>query len=195
MITLTQALVVEGKYDRMKLAVLFDAPILETGGFSVFEDEEKQEMIRSFAMQGGIVILTDSDPAGRKIRSFVAEIARDGEVYHAFVPEITGKEHRKSSPGSAGILGVEGIPDDVLIQAVLAAVQPAEQAEDPVTYAEWYEAGLSGRQDSAKRREEFLRAQGLPGDLSQKQAIRYLNHVLGPERFRAQLLEYSHQAL
>ena len=192
MIRLKQALVVEGKYDRAKLNTIFDAPILETGGFHVMKDPETREMIRRFAETTGVVILTDSDPAGRKLRSYLAELCMDGAVYHAFVPEVQGKEPRKPRPGAAGILGVEGIGEETLKQAVLDAVEPcAEDTSPPVTVAEWYDAGMTGRPESAKRRADFLRRHGLPGNLSQKQALRYLNAVPGPDALRKELAEYQ----
>ena len=190
MIRLKQALVVEGKYDRAKLNAIFDAPILETGGFHVMKDPGIREMIRRFAKTTGVVILTDSDPAGRKLRSYLSELCRDGTVYHAFVPEVPGKEPRKPRPGAAGILGVEGIGAETLKQAVLDAVKPCkEETPCPVTVAEWYEAGMTGRPDSAKKRADFLRRHGLPGNLSQKQALRYLNAVPGPDMLRKELEE------
>lgn len=191
MIRLKEALVVEGKYDRVKLNTIFDAPILETGGFHVMKDPETREMIRRFAETTGVVILTDSDPAGLKLRAYLSELCRDGTVYHAFVPEIPGKESRKPRPGAAGILGVEGIGEETLKQAVLDAVEPcAAGSSPPVTVAEWYEAGMTGRPESAKRRAEFLRRHGLPGNLSQKQALRFLNAVPGPDMLRKELTEW-----
>ncbi len=188
MIRLKQALVVEGKYDRAKLNAIFDAPILETGGFHVMKDPGIREMIRRFAKTTGVVILTDSDPAGRKLRSYLSELCRDGTVFHAFVPEVPGKEPRKQRPGAAGILGVEGIGEETLKQAVLDAVEPCnEETSCPVTVAEWYEAGMTGRPESAKKRADFLRRHGLPGNLSQKQALRYLNAVPGPDTLRKEL--------
>ena len=188
MIRLSQAIVVEGRYDRMKLSALFDAPIVETGGFNLFHSDETQALIRHFANTTGIILLTDSDPAGHRIRAFVNQLAKDGRICNAYVPQLAGKERRKTHAGAAGLLGVEGVPDDVIIKAVTDALQGMEagvtDAAVPVTAAELFEAGLTGRADSAEKRAAFLKAQGLPADLSVKQMLRYLNAVPGPEALR-----------
>ena len=115
-----QAIVTEGKFDRVKLSSLFDAVIIETGGFGVFSSAETRELIRHFARTTGIVILTDSDPAGIKIRSYINSFVKEGTVLNAFVPAVDGKEKRKNRPGAAGILGVEGLDDETIISAVSA---------------------------------------------------------------------------
>ena len=171
MIHLEQAIVVEGKYDRIKLSELTDAPIIETGGFNLYHDSEKKELIRRFAKEKGIIILTDSDPAGMKLRSYISDLVNSERVYHAYVPEIKGKEHRKAHAGAAGILGVEGIEGETIEKALLTAVSTKNsvglEKDAPITVSDWYEAGLTGKPDSKKRRSEFLRAHGLPGNLSQ----------------------------
>lgn len=197
MIHISQAIVVEGKYDRMHLNEITDAPVIETGGFNLYKDTDKQDLIRRFSKETGIIILTDSDPAGRKLRSFIADIAKNGKVYHAHVPEIEGKEPRKPQPGAAGILGVEGVGRSIL-EDVLRAVtkgQDCRDDADPVTSAEWFEAGLSGGENSKQRRAEFLKAHGLPGNLSQKQALRYLNSIYSPDELRCELQNYKKSLL
>jgi len=186
-----QAIVTEGKFDRAKLNSVFDAVIIETNGFGVFRNRETQELIRHFARETGIIVLTDSDPAGLKIRYFVNDLVKEGTVINAYVPVVYGKEKRKDRPGAAGMLGVEGIDDDVIARAVTeaAGMYGADEPCDPVTSAELYEAGLSGRTDSAARRKRFLEEHGLPGGLSKKQMLSYLNRVPGPDGFREMLME------
>lgn len=188
-----QAIVTEGKFDRVKLSSLFDAVIIETGGFGVFRSKETRELIRHFARTTGVVILTDSDPAGRKIRSYINSFVKEGNVLNAFVPAVDGKERRKNRPGAAGILGVEGLDDETIVRAVLAVTDgsAAEETEEPVTAAELYEAGLVGKTGSAASREKFLAGLGLPPGLSKKQMLSYLNAVPGPEKFRELLREYA----
>lgn len=188
-----QAIVTEGKFDKVKLASLFDAPVIETGGFGIFSNEDTRELIKHFASTTGIIVLTDSDPAGRKIRAFINDMVKEGTVLNAYVPAVEGKEKRKSRPGAAGLLGVEGIEDDIIEKAVLSVAQSAENdaSGDPVTAAELYEAGLLGRLNSSSLRAEFLRSQGLPPGLSRKQMLSYLNSNPGPERFRELLIEYA----
>lgn len=188
-----QAIVTEGKFDRVRLSSLFDAVIIETGGFGVFSSSETRELIKRFARTTGIVILTDSDPAGIKIRSYINSFVKEGTVLNAYVPAVNGKERRKSRPGAAGILGVEGLDDESIVRAVLAVTEASftEDTEDPVTAAELYEAGLVGRPDSSTRRQEFLRSLGLPPGLSRRQMLSYLNAVPGPEKLRELLREYA----
>ena len=144
-------------------------------------------MIRRFSHTVGIVILTDSDHAGIKLRSYLHSLCQDGKVLDAFIPEVPGKEPRKPRPGAEGILGVEGIEPAVLENAVLKAVSPVSCEEVPVSFAEWFSAGLSGASNSALKRAQFLRTHGLPGSLSNKQALRYLNSILGPSALREEL--------
>ena len=193
MIHICQAIVVEGKYDRMHLNEITDAPVIETGGFNLYKDMDKQDLIRRFSKETGIIILTDSDPAGRKLRSFIADIAKDGKVYHAIVPEIEGKEPRKPQPGAAGILGVEGVGKSILEEVLRSVAGEPDRREDeaPVTLVEWFDAGLTGGEKSKQKRTEFLKAHGLPGNLSQKQALRYLNSIYSPDELRKELLLYK----
>lgn len=188
MIHIEQAIVVEGKYDRMKISEVTDAPVVETGGFNLFRDKEKQSLIKKLSDTIGIIILTDSDPAGIKLRSFVADIAKNGIVIHAYVPEIEGKEQRKNHPGAAGILGVEGI-DAATLEELLrrTAVYDSADKKDEVSFSEWYEAGFSGKADSKQKRTCFLKAHGIPGTLSQKQALKYLNSIYSAEYLRKEM--------
>ena len=188
MIHIDQAIIVEGKYDRMRLSEVTDAPIVEAGGFNLFHDLEKQSLIKKLSETAGIIILTDSDPAGGKLRSFIAEIAKGGKVIHAYVPEVKGKEQRKTQPGAAGILGVEGI-DNGTIEHILMKVTESQVSDekDIVSSSEWYEAGFSGREGSRLRREEFLLAHGLPRTISQKQALKYLNSIYSAEDLRKEM--------
>lgn len=187
MIRIREAIVVEGKYDRMRLNTLFDTSIIETGGFHVMNDSALKEMIRRFSHTVGIVILTDSDHAGIKLRSYLHSLCQDGKALDAYIPEVPGKEPRKSHPGAEGILGVEGIEPSLLENVVLKAVSPVSYDDEPVSFAEWFTAGLSGGTNSAVKRAQFLRRHGLPGSLSNKQALRYLNSILGPSVLREEL--------
>ena len=108
MIHLRQAVVVEGKYDKIRLSALVDGPILVTNGFRIFKNREQMALLRRLARQDGILILTDSDAAGFKIRNYIKSAVPDGKIYHAYIPEILGKEARKDRPSKEGTLGVEG---------------------------------------------------------------------------------------
>lgn len=185
MIHLRQAIVVEGKYDKIRLAPLVDAPILVTGGFRIFKDREQLALLRRLARQDGILILTDSDTAGFRIRNYIKSAVPEGKIFHAYIPEILGKEPRKDRPSKEGTLGVEGVSLQVLAAAleksgVLFAEGPKK---DPVTRMDLYEAGLSGGPDSRKKRLDLLRELKLPRYLSTAALLEALNALMDREGF------------
>ena len=192
-VKINQAIVTEGKFDRTKLAALFDAVIIETNGFGIFSNKERQLLVKQLALSRGIIVLTDSDPAGIKIRSFINDIVKEGTVLNAYVPVIYGKEKRKERPGAAGMLGVEGIDDETILSAVkkVAVLDNAEIAGDPVIPAELFEAGLSGSDGSSIKRAAFLQYMDLPINMSTKQMLRFLNNVLGPDEFRKKIQKFN----
>lgn len=182
MIRIKQAIIVEGRYDKIRLSNIVDAVIICTDGFSIFKDTEKQELIKSLAAKTGIIILTDSDSAGFKIRSFIRSIVKQGEVLNAVTPDIYGKERRKLQPSKQGKLGVEGIPDDILIGSLerCGAVTDAEcqpSCEEPLTRADLMELGLIGGDNSSDRRRELQRSLGLPELLSVKLLLEVVNKM------------------
>ena len=185
MINLRQAIVVEGKYDKIRLAPLVDAPILVTGGFRIFKDREKLALLRRLAQQDGILILTDSDTAGFRIRGYIKSAIPKGKIYHAYIPEILGKEPRKDHPSKEGTLGVEGMSREILAAAlkksgVLFAEGPKK---DPITRVDLYEAGLSGGPDSSKKRLALLRELNLPRYLSASALLEAVNALMDRDVF------------
>lgn len=122
MLKLEQAIITEGRYDKIRLSNIVDALIITTEGFRIFSDPEKREFIRRLADTVGIIVLTDSDAAGFRIRSYIKNIAPDGKVINAYIPDIYGKERRKPQSSAEGKLGVEGVPDDVLLDALKKAI-------------------------------------------------------------------------
>lgn len=178
---LRQAVLVEGRYDAARLANLVDATILMTDGFAVYKDRALQSLLKRTAAAQGLVILTDSDKAGFQIRHFVTGLVGAEHVYQAFVPALPGKESRKAEPGREGLLGVEGTPDALILQAIQTALAgaaqdaPARRAGREITYTDLYEWGLSGTGNSAERRRAFLRRLDLPPRLSKKELVRVLN--------------------
>ena len=118
-IALREAIIVEGRYDRIRLSGFISTPVIETGGFRVFKDKEKQALIRSIAERRGILIMTDVDSAGFVIRNFLKGIIPQEKIKHAYIPTVKGKEKRKSEPSKEGTLGVEGLDRDSLIKAIL----------------------------------------------------------------------------
>lgn len=187
MIHLRQAVVVEGKYDKIRLSSLIDAPILVTNGFRIFHDREQMALLRRLARQDGLLILTDSDTAGFRIRNYLKSAIPQGKLFHAYIPEILGKEPRKKQPSKEGTLGVEGMDRQILIEAlqksgVLFTEQPKP---DPITRLDFYEAGLSGSPDSSAKRLFLLRELGLPKYLSAGALLQAVNALMTRAEFLA----------
>lgn len=182
MLKIQQALLVEGKYDAARLTNLVEGTILTTDGFRVMKDRNLQKMLKQLAKAQGLLILTDSDAAGFKIRHFVTGLVGAQHVLQAYVPAIPGKESRKEQPGKEGLLGVEGVSDAVILQSLQDALRGAnERPSDAVlsgqsiTYTDLYEWGISGTANSAERRRVLLRQLGLPPRLSKKELLQVLN--------------------
>lgn len=186
MIKIKQAVIVEGKYDKIRLSNIVDTVIVPVHGFSVYRDRETAELIRTLARTRGIIILTDSDSAGFQIRNKIKEIARGGSVINVYVPDIKGRERRKREPSKQGLLGVEGIDDDIILEAFRKAGVLAEKSEtpkDPITKADLFDLGLIGAENSAQRRAALQRSLGLPERLSANMLLEMLNVIYTRERF------------
>ncbi len=179
----SKVILVEGKYDAARLAGITDATILCTDGFGIYTDGVRQKMLKALARKNGLIILTDSDAAGFRIRTFVTNIVGAEHVVQAYIPAQEGKEKRKAEPGKEGLLGVEGIADDTLyqiLQDVLQTQQPPDQAEPvkrEITYTDLYEWGLSGTEGAAERKTIVLKKLGLPPRLSKKALVQVLNQL------------------
>lgn len=180
------AVIVEGKYDKIKLASLLDALIVSTDGFGVFSDKELQSFLRKLAQTKGIIVITDSDAAGFRIRSFLHSIAANGKVIDAYIPDIEGKESRKEKPSKEGKLGVEGIPANLILQAIERAgigTHIQERERRTVTNADLYELGFTGTPNAAERRRQLLAAVGLPKRLCGQNLLKTLNAFMSYEDF------------
>ena len=176
-----EAIVVEGRYDKNTLSQVVDAVILETAGFGVFKDQERLALLRRLAQQCGIIVLTDSDGAGFVIRNFLKGAIPPEQVKHAYIPDIRGKERRKRAPGKEGKLGVEGMPPQLLLEALERAGATFLDGDGPrsprgeLTPAQLYVLGLTGRPDSAQRRQALLKRLDLPEHMSAKALLTVLN--------------------
>ncbi len=182
-----EAIVVEGRYDKNTLSQVVDAVILDTSGFGVFKDREKLELLRRLARQRGLILLTDSDGAGFVIRNFLKGAIPPSQVKHAYIPDVYGKERRKRAPGKEGKLGVEGMGPQVLLAALERAGATFLDEDGPVaprgelTAAQLYALGLTGRPDSALRRQALLRRLALPEHMNTKALLTVLNALYAPE--------------
>ena len=182
MIHLRQAIVVEGRYDKAALAGLVDAPVFTTGGFGIFNNREQLAFLRQVAQRRGLIILTDADSAGFVIRNYLKGALPRDCVWHAYIPDVEGKESRKRRPGKEGKLGVEGMPPEVLLQALRDAGAEAEpdalRRTELITKADLCAAGYSGGTDSAARRAALLKTLRLPEHMSSNALLDALNVLM-----------------
>lgn len=184
MIHTDRAIVVEGKYDKIKLGGLIDGVILCTGGFRIYKDKEMQQMLRALAKKQRLAVLTDSDAAGFQIRSFLRSICGKENIVDVYIPDLYGKERRKQHPSREGKLGVEGIPEAVLLEALEKAgigVREVQQRADPITKLDLYELGLSGGAQSAVRRAKLMKRLELPEHLSANALVTVLASLYSRE--------------
>lgn len=189
MIHINGAIVVEGKYDKIKLSRLVDCPIITTDGFGVFRSNETKALLRWYAKNGGITILTDSDSAGFKIRGYIKGIVSKGSIRNAYIPDIFGKEKRKREPSAEGKLGVEGVGEKVLIEALERAGVIGEPANEgrKITRTDLYEDGLFGGAESSRKRAALLKKLDLPENLSTSGLLDVLNSSMSYEKYKETL--------
>lgn len=178
MITVKQPIIVEGKYDKIKLQSVVDGLIITTDGFRIYKDKEKLSLIRAFAEKTGVIILTDSDGAGFQIRNHLKGCIKNGRIYNVYIPDIFGKEKRKDKPSKEGKLGVEGIDTDILLKAFEEAGIFSEES-NPVwlTKSDLLDDGLIGVQDSSRLRKQFIAELKLPEHLSTSALLEVLNRL------------------
>lgn len=175
MMKIKEAIIVEGKYDKIKLSQIVDTIIVSVNGFNVFKDNEKQKLIRKLADTQGIIILTDSDRAGFLIRNFICGITDNRNVKHAYVPQIEGVEKRKPTASKDGFLGVEGINDDIILKSIKKAATEIREKCCYITKSDFLRLGLAGREDSKAKREKILKQLDLPTGISANALIEILN--------------------
>ena len=182
MIRLKQAVVVEGKYDKIKLSSLIDAVIIQTNGYGIFKDSDKLALIRYYAAKTGIIIMTDSDSAGFKIRNFIkGAVNKNDTVINVYIPDIFGKEKRKLKPSCEGKLGVEGVDKKIILEALEKAGVCAESSadnKDKITKTDLFELGLSGGRNSSLMRKKLLVKLSLPELLSASAMLDILNTMM-----------------
>ncbi len=184
MLRLREAIVVEGKYDKIALEPLVDTEIFTTEGFGIFRDREKMELLRRVAEKRGLIVLTDSDGAGLVIRNRLRGSIPAKYLKHAYIPDVPGKERRKKTPSRAHTLGVEGMEIKVLESALLrAGATLREEDHSVVTKNDFYELGLSGGDGSAERRRQVQKALGLPEKLSANALLDAVNSLYRREEF------------
>lgn len=186
-----EVIVVEGRYDKNALSQVVDAVILETSGFGIFNDRQRQKLLRTMAEKRGLIVLTDPDGAGFMIRNFIKSCIEPALVKQAYVPDIHGKERRKAAPSKEGKLGVEGMRPQILLAALERAGatfddgEPSNNHNAPITKADLYAKGLSGKNGSSQARKELLQRLELPERLTADGLLDVLNAVMSREEFYA----------
>ncbi len=177
MLKIKEAVIVEGKYDKIKLSSVVDTVIITTEGFRIFKNPEKLSLIRYYAEKTGIIILTDSDSAGFKIRGFLKGAVNKGKIINIYIPDIFGKEKRKEKASAEGKLGVEGIPVKIISDAFRKAgiSSSDEPKKNDITSVTFFELGLSGKPESKSKRIKLQKYLGLPELMSASSLMEILN--------------------
>lgn len=185
-IRLDRPVVVEGKYDKIRLQAIIDADILTTDGFGIFKAKEKAAMLRRIAEKNGIIVLTDSDGGGLVIRNYMNGILPKDKLIHLYVPAVKGKERRKTEASREGLLGVEGMDTETLKEVFLPFAAGAEPMppREPITKADLYGDGLSGGAGSKAKRVALCREAGLPLNLSADALLTALNLLYGKAEYK-----------
>ncbi len=187
MLKLKEVVIVEGKYDKIKLSQILDALIIDVGGFNIFKNKEKVQMIKKLADKNGVLILTDSDHAGFMIRNYLNGIIPQDKIKHAYIPDIIGKEKRKKTYSKERKLGVEGVDDKIILDAINKVSLKKEEKTNnikEVTKMDFYEDGLSGRDNSSDKRKKLLKKLNLPENLSQNALIKVLNKTISYDEYK-----------
>ena len=180
MVRIHEAIVVEGRYDKNTLSQVVDAPVFETSGFGIMKDKAQLALLRRVAQKRGLIVFTDSDGAGFVIRNFLKGAIPSDQLKHAYIPDVAGKEKRKSAPGKEGKLGVEGMPPDVIVSCLRRAGATCEGGEccdrlPQITKQDLFAMGLSGGPDSKAKRLALLKKLALPEHMSSNAMLQALN--------------------
>lgn len=196
MIKIREAIVVEGRYDKNTLSQIVDAPIFETSGFGIVKDKAQLSLLRKVADSRGLIVFTDSDGAGFVIRNFLKGAIPAHQLKHAYIPDIYGKERRKSAPGKEGKLGVEGMRPEVIVDALRSAGatiegESATHTTGNISKQDLMELGLSGGQDSSQKRKQLLKKLQLPEHMSSNAMLQALNLLIDLEGLQ-QLVGENH---
>lgn len=181
-------IIVEGRYDKSTLSSIFDATVITTEGFGIFNSKEKRALIKKLAERGGVILLTDSDGGGRQIRSYLSGILPKDKIFHLYIPQIEGKEGRKRAPSKAGFLGVEGMGREVLEKVLSPFIDEGACRENGglrlLTKLDLFNDGLSGGEGSAEKRRAVAEALGFPTDMSANSLIEAINLTVGYEEYK-----------
>ncbi len=184
-IKIDMPVIVEGKYDLIKLDSIIDADIITTNGFGIFKDKEKGGYIKKLAEKKGVIVLTDSDGAGLVIRNHLKSVLPKEKIFNVYPPQIEGKEKRKTAPSKEGLLGVEGIDAQTLRQLFLPfSSETTDENTQKVTKLDFYLDGLSGKPQSEEKRKKLQRMIGVPCNISSNALLDAINHLYSYEEYK-----------
>lgn len=193
MVKIRQAIVVEGRYDKNTLSQIVDAPILETSGFQIMHDKENLQLLRRVAKTRGLIVFTDSDGAGFVIRNYLKSAIEPQYLHHAYIPDVYGKEKRKSAPGKEGKLGVEGMPPDVILECLRRAGADFGTEESvpalAITKQDLMDLRLSGGKESSFLRKKLLKKLNFPEHMSSNAMLQALNLLYSLEELQNIMME------
>ena len=187
-----ETIIVEGKYDKIRLSSLINANIIQTDGFMIFKNKEMMQLLSRLADETGLIILTDSDSAGFKIRNYIKSCLAGKNVKHAFIPSVSGKEKRKVNPGKEGLLGVEGMRDEQLLKALSDICYETFENKEKITKSDFFAMGLSGGNESKMMREKLAEHLALPRRLSANMLLDVINSLYTKEKFLELFNEFLH---
>lgn len=194
MLKIKEAIVVEGRYDKNTLSQIVDAPILETSGFGIMKDKQQLKLLRRIAESRGLIVFTDSDGAGFVIRNYLKGAIDSKYLLHAYIPDIPGKERRKSAPGKEGKLGVEGMTPRIIVDALRKAGatvlgEESTRSMGNITKQDMMDLGLSGGQGSSLLRKQLLKKLDLPEHMSANALLQAVNLLYSLDELREKLTQ------
>lgn len=179
-------IIVEGKYDKIKIKSIADACVIQTDGFGVFKNNERLSLIRQLAKKSKIIVLTDSDGAGKVIRSHITSAIPKDRLIQLYTPQVEGKERRKDAPSAEGFLGVEGTEAETLrrlLEPFAVGVSVGETEREEISKADFFDVGLTGGADSAEKRDSFAASVGLPKKMTPNALLAAVNVIMTKEEF------------
>ena len=197
LIKIKEAIICEGKYDKIRLSGIFDTVIITTDGFGIFKDPEKKALIRLLAERQGIVILTDSDGAGQLIRKYLEKLVPKDRVKNLYLPELQGKEKRKTSPSAAGLLGVEGTDNEIILAAAKRAgilSEITEKEGKKISKTDLFNLGISGGEGSKEKRKSLLSYLKLPTVLTANSLLEVINSLYSYEEFLSEAEKWNRES-
>lgn len=179
-------IIVEGKYDKIKISSVAEACILTTDGFGVFKSREKLAILKKLAGKSKVIVMTDSDGAGKLIRSHITSAIPKDRLIQLYIPQVEGKERRKAAPSAEGYLGVEGTDTDIIRNLLEPFSRESDSDEchrEEITKLDLFEAELTGKPSSAEKRDKFAKRLGLPCGMTSNSLLAALNVLMDKEEF------------